>query len=421
MTFQSGKVRRQVLGGGFRKVRQLWQCRAIPAIFVFATAVVLNGCAGVVDANGSKPSSPPQAAIQVTPSSLSFGSTVVGKKVSQALSVTNTGNISVNISQVNLSSSQFSVSGLAMPFSLPVGQSSNFQAWFDATSAGNATGTLTVQTDTGVSSQQVALAGAATTTPAQINVNSTSLNLGSAPVGTTVKGTLTLTNAGGANLLISLISVVGNAFGVSGITTPNTIAPGSSATLSVSFSPTIAENESGSITITSNDPQTPTTIITLTGTGTSTLVAPTITTQPTNQTVTAGQTATFTVVAAGTAPLSYQWQKNAANIAGATAASYTTPVTTTSDSGSTFAVVVSNTAGTVTSATATLTVNAAPVAPTITTQPTNQTVTAGQTATFTVVAAGTAPLSYQWQKNAANIAGATAASYTTPVTTTSDS
>src|SRR5208282_3347483 len=88
-------------------------------------------------------------------------------------------------------------------------------------------------------------------------------------------------------------------------------------------------------------------------------VPPTITTQPTNQTVTAGQTATFTVVAAGTAPLSYQWQKNAANIAGATAASYTTPVTTTSDSGSTFAVVVSNTAGTVTSATATLTVNAA--------------------------------------------------------------
>ena len=136
--------------------------------------------------------------------------------------------------------------------------------------------------------------------------------------------------------------------------------------------------------------------------------------------MTAGQTATFTVVAAGTAPLSYQWQKNGVNIAGATAASYTTPVTTTSDSGSRFAVVVKNTVGTVTSAAATLTVNRS-VAPTITTSPTNQTVTAGQTATFTVVAAGTAPLSYQWQKNGVNIAGATAASYTTPVTTTSDS
>jgi hypothetical protein len=90
-------------------------------------------------------------------------------------------------------------------------------------------------------------------------------------------------------------------------------------------------------------------------------VTPTITTQPANQTVTAGQTASFTVVAGGTAPLSYQWQKSGVNIAGATSASYTTPVTTTSDNGSTFRVVVTNTAGTVTSAAATLTVNAAPV------------------------------------------------------------
>src|SRR6266699_5260464 len=54
---------------------------------------------------------------------------------------------------------------------------------------------------------------------------------------------------------------------------------------------------------------------------TTTAVAPPITTQPGNQTVVAGQTASFTVVAAGTAPLGYQWQKNGASIAGATAAS----------------------------------------------------------------------------------------------------
>src|SRR5215472_15410856 len=99
-----------------------------------------------------------------------------------------------------------------------------------------------------------------------------------------------------------------------------------------------------------------------------TVVAPAITTQPASQTVTAGQTAAFSVVASGTAPLSYQWQKNGANIAGATSASYTTAATTTSDSGSTFVVVVSNSAGTATSNAATLTVNAAPVAPTITAQ-----------------------------------------------------
>ena len=87
-------------------------------------------------------------------------------------------------------------------------------------------------------------------------------------------------------------------------------------------------------------------------------VAPYVTTEPMNQTVTAGQTATFMVVASGTAPLTYQWQKNGANIAGATSSSYATPATAISDSGSTFVVVVSNSAGTATSNAATLTVTA---------------------------------------------------------------
>ncbi len=203
-----------------------------------------------------------------------------------------------------------------------------------------------------------ALTGPAKAGPQQIGVSSASLNLGIAMVGTTAKGTLTITNAGGANLILSLISVSGGSFGVSGMTTPSTITPGNNALLTVSFSPTSAGTDSGSLSITSNDPQTPTTIITLAGTGSLTPVAPTITTPPANQTVTAGQTASFTVVAGGTAPLSFQWQKNGASIAGATSASYTTAATTTSDSGSTFRAVVSNTVGTVTSAAATLTVNA---------------------------------------------------------------
>ena len=151
------------------------------------------------------------------------------------------------------------------------------------------------------------------------------------------------------------------------------------------------------------------------------MVAPSIAAQPVNQSVTAGQSATFTVFANGTAPFAYQWQENGVSIGGATSSSYTTPATTTSNSGSIFKVVVTNSAGTATSNAATLTVNPAPAAPTIATQPTNQTVTAGQTATFSIVATGAAPLNYQWQKKGANISGATSASYTTPATTTSDS
>jgi hypothetical protein len=87
--------------------------------------------------------------------------------------------------------------------------------------------------------------------------------------------------------------------------------------------------------------------------------APSITAQPATQTVTAGQTATFSVTALGTTPFSYQWQKGTAAIAGATSASYTTPVTTTADSGSQYSVVVSNAIGNATSNAATLTVNPA--------------------------------------------------------------
>jgi len=146
-------------------------------------------------------------------------------------------------------------------------------------------------------------------------------------------------------------------------------------------------------------------------------VPPSITTQPANQTVNVGQVATFSVIASGTAPLTYQWQENGSTISGATSASYTTPPTTAADNASTFRVVVSNAAGNTPSGTASLTVQSPP---SITTQPANVTVTAGQTANFSVAAAGTSPLSYQWQKNGANISGATSSSYTTPATKTSD-
>jgi hypothetical protein len=149
-------------------------------------------------------------------------------------------------------------------------------------------------------------------------------------------------------------------------------------------------------------------------------VPPSITTQPANVSVTAGQNASFSVVAAGDTPLSYQWQRNGVAISGATGSSYTTPVTTLADNDASFAVVVSNAAGTVTSASARLTVQAAAVAPTIVTQPASVTVATGGVATFTVLAQGTGPLTYQWRRGSQVLAGATSASYTTPVLQNSD-
>ena len=86
-------------------------------------------------------------------------------------------------------------------------------------------------------------------------------------------------------------------------------------------------------------------------------VAASIAVQPLNMTVTTGQTATFNVTAAGSATLTYQWQRDGTNITGATSASYTTPATTAADNGAVFTVMVSNSVGGVTSNPAILTVN----------------------------------------------------------------
>jgi pectate lyase len=126
-------------------------------------------------------------------------------------------------------------------------------------------------------------------------------------------------------------------------------------------------------------------------------VRPSIITQPTNQTVTAGQTATFTVSASGTDPLTYQWYFNTNSLVpGAASSSLEIDNAQATDAGA-YSVVITNSAGSVTSAVATLSI--VPAAPAITTQPSSQNVAVGQNATFTVSATGTAPLYYQWYFN----------------------
>ena len=124
-------------------------------------------------------------------------------------------------------------------------------------------------------------------------------------------------------------------------------------------------------------------------------IPPAITTQPQSRTVTVGATGTFTVVATGTAPLTYEWSKNGTAITGATNSSYTTPATVTGDNGASFTVKVSNVAGSQTSNAATLTVN--PVSGvTVTLSPRRAGVTTGVGLTFTATVTGSANTAVTW-------------------------
>lgn len=137
--------------------------------------------------------------------------------------------------------------------------------------------------------------------------------------------------------------------------------------------------------------------------------APSITMQPVTQSAYIGATVSFSVVATGTAPLSFQWQLGGSNITGATSSTYTTPALNVTDNGDSFTVTVTNSAGSMTSKPALLTVTAQ--APQITAQPATVSIQIGQTANFSVQATGTAPLIYQWQRNGTAISGATASIY----------
>lgn len=143
-------------------------------------------------------------------------------------------------------------------------------------------------------------------------------------------------------------------------------------------------------------------------------VAPTFTTQPAALSVVAGSDAVFAAVARGTEALSYQWLFNGTPIAGANSPMLRLPKATSAQSGD-YRLVVSNAAGTVTSAPALLLVTAgtAPaVAPTIVTPPVATRVHVGDTVSFAVGVGGTAPFTFQWLRNGQPIAGATAAVYT---------
>jgi hypothetical protein len=132
------------------------------------------------------------------------------------------------------------------------------------------------------------------------------------------------------------------------------------------------------------------------------VAAPTITTQPASQTILSGSTVTVSVSANdGGGTLTYQWSSSPDGTTwtgvGTNAPSYTSAALTTGQSGLRFRVVVSNSAGSATSASATITVNAAVVLPTITTHPANQTIANGETAVLSVVATtGGGTLFYQW-------------------------
>jgi hypothetical protein len=369
------------------------------------SASILTGCVGVTTSKGNfsttDSTSTASSALSASPAAVDFGNVPVGATINQSLTISNSSTAAVTISQVSISGTGFTIGGVALPVTLNSGVSATFTASFAPSAPGDVTGNASFVSPQLRQGFGVGWHGTGKSVAPSISGQPVSQSI---PSGETATFSVTAKGTGPLSYQWSK-----NGTAISGATSTSYTTPAETTSDNGAQFSVVVGNSTGSVI--SN---------TATLTVTPAPVAPSITTQPANQTTLAGQTATFSVTANGTSPLSYQWWKNGTAISGATSASYTTSAETTSDNGAIFSIVVSNSAGSVTSNNARLTVNPDPVAPSIASQPASQTITAGQTATFSVTASGTTPLSYQWRKNGTAVSGATSSSYTTPAETTGD-
>src|SRR5712664_163137 len=169
-----------------------------------------------------------QGQLTPNPASVSFGSVLVGSNASVPITLTNSGTASVTISAASASGTGFTISGITAPLTLSPGQSTSFIATFSPTTAGSASGTASITSNAPGSPLTLALSG--TGVQPQLSATPSSAAFGSVITGNSASQTITLKNTGTASETISQATVTGTGFSITGLSVPQTIAAGASAT-----------------------------------------------------------------------------------------------------------------------------------------------------------------------------------------------
>jgi len=189
--------------------------------------------------------------VTASPTSLSFGSLPLGKNQTLPVTLTNVGNSSATISQATATGAGFAVSGLSLPLTLAVGQSTNFNVVFAPQASGAVTGNVAIVSDAINSPFNLPLTGTGLP-PGSLSANPPSIRFSNVQVGNNQNIPETLTNSSGASVTITQAVVTGAGFSVSGLSLPVTLAAGQSMGFSVVFTPQSAGSVSGNLAVVSN-------------------------------------------------------------------------------------------------------------------------------------------------------------------------
>jgi hypothetical protein len=222
------------------------------------TSVALNGT-GTTATN-------PQLSVGAT--SLSFGSVTVSSATTQVITLTSTGTSAVTVNSVSIKGVGFSIVAGSFPATLNPSQSMTLQIQFLPTSAGTATGQITISSNsTNGSAAVVILSGTAIAANPQLTVSATNLSFGSVTVSNAITQSVTLTSTGTSPVTVNSASITGADFSILGGSFPLTLNPTQSATLQVQFLPTSVGSVTGQIAISSNSTNGSMATVTLSGTG----------------------------------------------------------------------------------------------------------------------------------------------------------
>jgi hypothetical protein len=214
--------------------------------YTFLAVICLGSLLGCGAIAGKQQGQQPPGQLTAAPSSLSFGNVQTGTSQSLNDTVTNTGQSSLTVSQITVTGTGFSITGISAPLTLGAGQSASFTVQFAPSSTGAASGNIAFATSNGTVNLPLSGTGVAAGT---LTVNPTSVSFGTVGIGNAASQTVTLSNSGGQSLTITAAAVTGAGFSASGLTLPLTLGPSQSSNFSVSFAPNVTGAVTGNVAL----------------------------------------------------------------------------------------------------------------------------------------------------------------------------
>jgi HYDIN/CFA65/VesB family protein/centrosomal CEP192-like protein/ASPM-SPD-2-Hydin domain-containing protein len=221
--------------------------RAFLSLSLFLFLITMSGCAAL--SNGSTISN---GAVTVAASNINFGTVVVGSSKQVTDTVTNRSRFPVTIVSATASNSSFSVSSPSLPITIAPGQSTTLTIAFTPQATGNPAGRIVVMSGDQRSARAYISVSGNAIGAGKVDLNPTALSFGSVAVGQSIAKRVTITNSGSTSVVLSQDSTSSSAYTVSGLTLPATIAPGQTATLTVTFAPKSMGSIDGNVTLNGN-------------------------------------------------------------------------------------------------------------------------------------------------------------------------